>query len=254
MGPPPHGQHFLIDEALAKREVIYAEISKDDVVLEIGPGKGVLTHLLAAQAKRVLAVEIDDRLVSFLSSRLPRNVELINGDILKIPLASMPRFTKIVSNIPYEISSPLTFMLLDQPFKVGVLIYQKEFAERMIASPGTSAYCRLSVGVYYKATCELLEVVPRSSFKPQPQVDSAVIQLKPRSKPPFTIPDEAFFFSLTRVLFNHRRKRIKTILRRHLGGSIDQVPYGDQRVEELTPEEIARISTYLMEKGIQDIV
>ena len=253
MGPPPHGQHFLIDEALAKREVTYAEITRDDVVLEVGPGKGVLTRLLATQAKRVLAVEIDGHLVSFLSSQLPKNVELMHGDILQVPFASLPRFTKIVSNIPYEISSPLTFKLLDQPFKVAVLIYQKEFAERMIAQTGTPSYCRLTVGVYYKATCELLELVPRSSFKPQPQVDSAVIRLKPRSKPPFKVRDESFFFSLTRVLFNHRRKRIRTILRRHLGASSDQIPFGDQRVGELTPEDIARISTYLIEEGIQSI-
>jgi 16S rRNA (adenine1518-N6/adenine1519-N6)-dimethyltransferase len=253
MVPPPYGQHFLINEALAKREVAYAEVSRGDVVLEVGPGKGILTRLLAEQAEKVLAVEIDDCLVTFLTPRLPKNVELINGDILKIPLVSLPRYTKIVSNIPYEISSPLTFMLLDQPFKVAVLIYQKEFAERMIAPPRTHAYCRLSVGVYYKATCELLESVPRSSFKPQPQVDSAVIRLKPRSKPPFEVRDEAFFFSLTRVLFNHRRKRIRTILRRHLGDSLAQIPYGEQRVEELTPEEIARISTYLIEEGIQRI-
>jgi 16S rRNA (adenine1518-N6/adenine1519-N6)-dimethyltransferase len=253
MAPLPYGQHFLIDQALAQREVAYAELSYDDVVLEIGPGKGVLTRLLAEKVEKVIAVEIDARLVSMLRSQLPRNVELIHGDILIIPLNSLPRFTKIVSNIPYEISSPLTFSLLDYHFKVAILIYQKEFAERMIASPRTHAYSRLSVAIYYRAICELLEEVPRSSFQPQPQVDSAVIRLKPRAQPPFEILDEDVFFSLIRMLFNHRRKRIGTILRRYLKSPVGQPPYANHRVEELTPEEIGQLSNYLVQDGVEII-
>jgi 16S rRNA (adenine1518-N6/adenine1519-N6)-dimethyltransferase len=253
MTSPSHGQHFLVDKALAQREITYAELSYDDVVLEIGPGKGVLTRLLAEKVKKVIAVEIDGRLVSLLRSQLPKNVELIHGDILTIPLTSLPRFTKIVSNIPYEISSPLTFSLLDHHFKVAILIYQKEFAERMIAPPRTHAYSRLTVGVYYRATCELLEGVPRSSFQPQPQVDSAVIRLKPRVQPPFEILDEDVFFSLTRTLFNHRRKRIGTILNRKLKGPLEQLPYRNHRVEELTPEEIGLLSNYLTHEGVEII-
>ena len=239
------GQNFLIDKNVAQREVENANITQDDVVLEIGPGKGILTNLLAEKAKKVIAIEIDKKLVDTLD--LPENVELINEDALKVDFKKLPRFNKIVSNLPFQISSPITFKILEYDFDLALLIYQKEFADRMVAKPGSKNYSRLSVNVYYKAECEKLEIVPKTCFQPQPKVDSAVIKLVPRKSPAFSVADERFFFDLTKNLFNHRRKKIKTILNSYYKFKIDNVPYINNRVEELAPEEIGKLSNILFE-------
>jgi len=240
------GQNFLVDHHVAEREVAYAQIEKDDVVLEIGPGKGVLTTRLAERAKQVIAIEIDGQLVEHLQKRLPENVLLIHDDALKVDFTVLPDFNKIVSNLPFQISSPITFKLLDYDFTVAVLIYQKEFAERMTAKPGTKHYSRLSVGVYYKAHCELLETIPKTCFKPQPKVDSCTVKLVPRKSPPFSVTDEPFFFDLARELFNHRRKKIKSTIRDLYNIKSNKVPYLNNRVEELTPEQIGELSDALV--------
>ena len=144
------GQHFLIDLSVADREVGYAKLIKNDIVLEIGPGQGVITRLLAQKAKQVIAIEIDQRLVDKLKKTLPGNVTLISGDALSVDFQTLPRFTKIVSNLPFEISSPITFKFLESSFSRGILIYQKDFAKRLVALPGTKEYSRLTVGVSYK--------------------------------------------------------------------------------------------------------
>src|SRR5437867_8888154 len=173
------GQHFLIDARVAARQVAHAQIRPSDVVLEIGPGLGVLTRLLAERAKRVIAIESDRRFAPYLRRRLPQ-VEVIQGDALRV---DWPRFDVMTSNLPYQISSPLTFRLLDHAFDRAVLMYQWEFARRMRASPGTADYSRLTVGVYRRAACEILERVPRNAFYPQPRVDSALVSLVPRPAP-----------------------------------------------------------------------
>ena len=127
------GQNFLIDVNVAYREVEYASINKEDIVLEIGPGKGILTNLISKKAKKVIAIEIDKYLYNYLKNTCPKNVELINSDVLELDFESLPRFNKIVSNLPFQISSPITFKILDYNFSKAVLIYQKEFADRMIA-------------------------------------------------------------------------------------------------------------------------
>ena len=239
------GQNFLIDKNVAQREVENANITQDDVVLEIGPGRGILTNLLAEKAKKVIAIEIDKKLVDTLD--LPENVELINEDALKVDFKKLPRFNKIVSNLPFQISSPITFKILEYDFDLALLIYQKEFADRMVAKPGSKNYSRLSVNVYYKAECEKLEIVPKTCFQPQPKVDSAVIKLVPRRSPAFSVADERFFFDLTKNLFNHRRKKIKTILNRYYKFKVDNASYINNRVEELAPEEIGKLSNILFE-------
>lgn len=237
------GQNFLIDENIAKQEVQYADVNKEDVVLEVGAGKGLLTNFLAEKAGEVIAVEIDSSLVDYLQSFLPDNVELVNKDILKLDFKRLPDFNKVVSNLPFQISSPFTFKILDHDFEIAVLIYQKDFAERLVANPGSKEYSRLTVGVYYKSCCKLLRIVPRNCFSPQPDVDAALVKIRPRQKPPFFVENEEFFFRLTRDLFNHRRKKIKTTLK-NLYGNIgwDEVSYVEKRVEKLTPEEIGEIS------------
>lgn len=238
------GQHFLIDLSVARREVGYAMLTNDDVVLEIGPGQGVITRLLAQKAKQVIAIEIDQRLVDKLKTTLPENVTLISGDALSVDFQTLPRFTKIVSNLPFEISSPITFKFLESSFSRAILIYQKDFAERLVAIPGKKEYSRLTVGVSYKAQCRILQDVPRTSFSPTPKVDSSIVELIPRKKPLFNVEDERFFFELTKQLFNHRRKKIRYTIKA-LYGDIEQLPYLDQRVEALTPKQIGELSNVL---------
>ena len=239
------GQNFLINKNVAMREVSYAKISKNDVVLEVGPGKGILTELLAKKAKKVLAIEIDEKLIKNLKNKLPNNVELIHNDILKVDLNKIPKFNKIVANLPFQISSPVTFKFLDFSFSLAVLVFQKEFANRMIAISGSKDYSRLSVGVYYKAKCELLETIPKTCFKPQPKVDSCMIRLTKRKNYPFYIIDEKFFFNLIKNLFNHRRKKIKYVITNLYDIERNDIPFLDKRAEELNPEQLGKLSNIM---------
>jgi len=242
------GQNFLVDKNIAELEVKHADIQKDDVVLEIGPGTGVLTSLIADKAGKVIAIEIDGKLVDGLKSFLPENVLLIHDDALKVDFSTLPRFNKIVSNLPFQISSPITFKFFEYDFDLAVLIYQKEFADRMVAKPGSKDYSRLSVGVYYNSFCDVVARVPKTCFYPQPKVDSSIIKLKPRKTPLFSVKDEKLFFDLTRDLFNHRRKKIGNTIRKVYGLRSDDLPYSDRRVEELSPEQIGELCDFLSDK------
>jgi len=195
-------QRFLKDERVLRRIVEYAELEPDDVVLEIGAGTGDLTVLLAERCKKVIAYEKDVELAEMIERR--DNIEIRAEDFLK---SEPPEFTKVVSNLPYSISSPVTFRLLNCEFELGVLMYQKEFALRMIAKPGSEDYSRLSANVQRFFEVELLEIVPRTAFFPKPKVDSAIIKLKPKG-----IRDPTFQ-EVTREVFKHRRKSIRNNLR-----------------------------------------
>ena len=154
--------------------VDYAELAPEDIVLEIGAGLGFLTELLAKKADKVIAVEIDPRLVRVLRKRFRGmdNIEIVQGDILKM---SIQEFNKVVSTPPYSISSHLLFWILSSPFNLAVLTFQKEFAARLNAPVGSDDYCRLSVMSYYKAWIELLDEVPKEAFYPPPEVDSVIV-------------------------------------------------------------------------------
>jgi len=237
-------QHFLIDDSIAERIVDYAELSKKDTVLEIGPGLGVLTKKMVKKAN-VTGIEKDKKLCGYLK-KIP-NLTLINNDVLKI---DFPRFDKIVSNLPYKISSPVTFKILEYDFKFGVLMYQKEFAERMTALSGKD-YSRISVNIYYRAECKILENVPRNAFYPMPKVDSAVVLLKPR-KPPFRVENEKIFFKTVDALFSQRRKKMRNSLlnnwkkftdeKTKMEFIVESIKSKNKRPEELTPEELGEIS------------
>ena len=242
------GQNFLIDEKTAQREVNYAKVSKKDVVLEIGPGMGILTKILAEKAKKVIAIEIDEKLFYQLKSLIPKNVELMHSDILKLNLENISRFNKVVANLPFQISSAITFQLLDYNFDVAILIYQKEFAERLVAKPGSKNYSRLSVNAYYKADCEILETIPSSFFKPVPKVDSCIVKLVLKKQAPFKVKDEEFFFELTKKLFTHRRKKIKTTIKKYYTKNLDDVSFLENRIEDLSPEQIGLLSDQLINK------
>lgn len=238
------GQNFLIDNLVAEREVEYANPNTTDIILEVGPGKGILTKILAKKAKKVIAIEIDSQLIKKLKSILPDNVLLICADALKIDFISLPIFNKIVANLPFQISSPITFKFLNYPFEKAILIYQKDFADRMIAQSDSKDYSRLSVGIYYKTHCRILETVSKEFFNPVPKVDASIVELIPRQKPPFKIENEKFFFDITKKLFSHRRKKIKNILEIK-NKNFKNLPYLEKRVEELRPDQIGELSNLL---------
>ncbi|KXA92175.1 hypothetical protein AKJ64_03825 [candidate division MSBL1 archaeon SCGC-AAA259E17] len=204
------GQSHLVEEEILKRMIDYADISLGDIVLEIGSGLGNLTELLIERAGKVIAIEKDARLADILVNRLDdvENLEVVREDILEIEL---PKFDKAVANLPYSISSPFTFKLVESGFDLGVFTYQKEFAQRMVAPPSTKNYSRLSVNLSYLAQVELLEEVPPDAFIPQPEVWSSVVKIRPR-EPAFEVKDEELFFRVVQGAFRHRRKKIKNSL------------------------------------------
>ncbi len=235
------GQHFLVDDRVAKRQVGYTSLTRDDVVLEIGAGKGALTRHLAAAAGHVIAIEIDAALAAGLEGM--DNVELLRRDALAVDFDAY-EFTKVVANLPYQISSPVTFKLLEQEFELGVLMYQKEFAERLVAAPGSDDYSRLSVMAQYAADWELLETVSPGAFYPRPRVRSAIVRMTPR-EPLFSVIDEAVFADVVRALFSHRRKKIRNGLLAAGLVSRDQlpgVPYVHRRAEDLLPAQLGAVS------------
>jgi 16S rRNA (adenine1518-N6/adenine1519-N6)-dimethyltransferase len=246
MGKTKLGQHFLTDHRVVEKELSLAQLTRNDIVLEIGPGKGILTKQLANKCQHVIAVELDTRLIAFLQSTLPENVLLINKDIMDVSWNEIPSFSKVVANLPFQISSPFTFKLFSTSFEKAVLIYQKEFAQRMIAQPESKQYSRLSVGIAYKARCRIVTTIPPSSFSPPPEVSSSLVELIPYKTPPFNVIDEQFFFQITKLLFSHRRKQIKTILKNSFSKPIaKQVSFSSERVEMLTPQQIGELSNEL---------
>ncbi|WP_298518056.1 16S rRNA (adenine(1518)-N(6)/adenine(1519)-N(6))-dimethyltransferase RsmA [uncultured Methanobrevibacter sp.] len=256
------GQNYLIDRNKRDQIIGYGDIDKDDVVLEIGTGIGTLTIELARKAKKVIAIEQDENICRILAERLKKekidNVELINEDALSI---NFPKFNKIVSNLPYQISSPITFKFLDYDFDLAILMYQKEFADRMNGEVGSKNYSRLSAMLYFKCEVETLTHVSAESFIPKPKVDSTVVKLTPKDN---QIEDIDFktYSNFTKALFQHRNKKIKNALidSRHIISNIDKKvlkmrlneiederlnEYLKRRVITLTPEEILYVSREL---------
>lgn len=244
------GQHFLTDERVAHRHVEFAGVTREDIVLEIGPGLGVLTAPLMERAAKVVAIERDHRLARGLLA-LGGNLEIVEGDAVRVPF---PRFTKAVSNLPYQISSPITFRLLDLEFDRAALMFQEEFANRLVAKPGEEAYSRLSVKAYFRARAEIVEQVPRSAFWPPPKVDSAIVLLHPRPAP-FAVRNRKTFEAVVDVTFQHRRKTIENGLQlswRQFAGSAEAwdarlagAPHLRRRPEQLSPEEFGELADAL---------
>ena len=241
------GQHFLIDERVARRQIERASIEEGETVFEVGPGLGVLTRILGTRATRVIAVEKDRRLANALRA-LGGPVEVVHGDALKV---EWPAFDVMVSNLPYRISSPVTFRLLDGPFDRAVLMFQREFAERLVARPGTKDYSRLTVNVAHRAECEILERVPRSAFHPQPRVDSAIVRLVRRA-PAYGVTDEGTFRAVVDATFLHRRKTIGNALRlewKRFHADRDRwrerlasLPFLGRRAGDLSPADFATLA------------
>lgn len=213
------GQNFLIDEEVVRRIVAAAELSEDDTVLEVGPGIGTLTQGLAQSGARVVAVELDKRLLPVLAKTLEGydNVRIENGDILEVDIKNIvgaPTF-KVAANLPYYITTPIIFNLLEQrlPMERLVAMVQKEVAERMVAQPGGKDYGALSVSIQYYTEPEIAFIVPPESFIPAPNVDSAVIVCKRRTVPPVEVCDEKLFFKVVKAAFSVRRKMLSNALK-----------------------------------------
>ncbi len=238
------GQVFLRDKNIVNIIINEANLNENDIVLEIGPGNGVLTRELLGSGAKVIAIEKSSEFYELLETLFRNEIDngklnLIHGDALKI---DFPYFNKVVSNIPYNISSPITFKLLNYKFDLAIIMYQKEFAERIVAKPGNKNYSRLSVAVYYYADAQIVRRVPKTCFYPVPKVDSAIVKLIPHKK--FQVSDEEKFFNLLKILFSQRRKMIRNILK------MEDIPYGDKRVEELSPEKIAELAEFLISKNL----
>jgi len=225
------GQHFMVSSRVLERIIELAEISKDDRVLEIGPGLGSLTQYLAESAGEVVAVEIDTAVLPLLKEALQEfsNTRLVSGDILKLDLDQVmaqdgqniagigadPVLTyKVVGNLPYYITSPIVMGILEGGYRIEnvVVLVQKEVAQRMAALPATKEYGLLSVGVQYYAEVFSGGVVSPDAFWPQPEVESALVKLVPRKEPVVNVVNQDFFFWIARAAFGQRRKTLTNAL------------------------------------------
>ena len=249
------GQNFLIDENIVRNIVAAAELSDKDTVLEVGPGIGTLTQGLAESGASVVAVELDKRLLRVLDTTLEGydNVRIVNGDILQVDImqtVGVDEF-KVCANLPYYITTPIIFALLEKrlPMERLVAMVQKEVAERMAAKPGGKDYGALSVAIQYYTEPEIAFIVPPSSFIPAPSVDSAVIVCKRREKPPVEVCDEALFFRVVKAAFSLRRKMLNNSLK-NMGIKGEQVAKwlelagvdGKRRAETLSLEDFAALT------------
>jgi 16S rRNA (adenine1518-N6/adenine1519-N6)-dimethyltransferase len=263
------GQNFLIDPNVLRNIVDVASLTPQSGAIEIGPGIGALTEQLARQAKRVVAFEIDQRLIPVLRETLApyENVTVINEDVLKADVKQVIATTfeegqdlMVVANLPYYVTTPILMKLLEAklPVRGIVVMIQAEVADRIAAKPGTKEYGSLSIAAQYYATAELAVKVPKTVFVPQPNVDSAVLRLTIREKPPVTVADEEWLFAIVRASFANRRKTILNNLIHNLVGKErkDEAVLAlaeagidpSRRGETLTIEEFANLSEQLQKR------
>lgn len=240
------GQHWLRDHEVLAYIAECADITSEDVVLEIGPGLGTLTSELLRRAKKVVAVEFDSELARKLPGQFPgKDLEVINQDILQFDLSRLPKAYKVVANVPYYITSKIVQLLMTSPHRPSVvtLLIQKEVAQRLAAVPGDMSILAISAQVY--AEVELGDVVPAAFFTPPPKVDSAVVTLTTRAQPLVGASDEKHFFRLVKAGFSAKRKKLHGSLAGGLGISKDQaadflgrvgIP-PDARAEDLSIEQ-----------------
>jgi len=260
------GQHYLIDKNKRDQIINFANLNKNDVVLEIGPGIGTLTFEIAEQVKKVIAIEKDPKIFHILQQLINENnvsnIELINNDALDV---DFPHFNKIISNLPYQISSPITFKFLEYDFDSAILMYQKEFANRMTGITGSKEYSRLSAMLHFKCDVEFLTDVSKESFFPKPKIDSSVVKLSPSLSEDFQAiskEDYEVYSIFTKALFQHKNKKSKNALidSRHVLGHNDKKEIKklieniksskiddllSQKVFKTSPEEILFLSRKL---------
>ena len=253
------GQNFLIDSNVLESIIRGAEITKDDFVLEIGPGIGTMTQYLCEAARQVVAVEIDKMLIPILEDTLSEydNVEVINQDVLKVDIKSLAeeknngKPIKVVANLPYYITTPIIMGLFESgvPIDSITIMVQKEVADRMQTGPGSKDYGALSLAVQYYATAKVILNVSATCFMPRPNVDSAVIKLTRHKEPTVNVADEKLMFKIIRASFNQRRKTLVNGLKNspELSFSKEQIVKAVEKIgkpetirgEALTLEEFA---------------
>ena len=256
------GQNFLIDQGIVEKIVREAGVTKDDFVLEIGPGIGTMTQILCENAREVAAVEIDRKLIPILNDTLSEydNVTIINDDILKVDINKLAeeknggRPIKVVANLPYYITTPIIMGLFEShvPLDSITIMVQKEVADRMQTGPGSKDYGALSLAVQFYAKPEIVVNVPPECFMPRPNVGSAVIRLKRHETRPVDVKDEKLMFRIIRASFNQRRKTLANGLnnsseigytKEQIAAAIEELGRGASiRGEALTLEEFARLS------------
>jgi len=250
------GQNFMVDCSLFPKLADCASLDMADVVLDAGAGFGFLTRFLANKCKTVVAVEKDPRVAEVLREQIKssNNVVVVEGDVLR---AEVPDFNKVISIPPYYLSSHLVTWLLDRRFECAVLVLQQEFGKRLIASVGSEDYGWLAVVTGQRAEVKLLDAVPKWMFYPEPEVDSAVVTLKPWATPPFTVKDAAFFRRLVRWLFTERNKKLCNALTPFIRSErkadkaeaeriASSVPYCDRRVRELSSRAFGAVADALV--------
>lgn len=257
------GQNFIIDANVLENIIEQAGIGKDSGVIEIGPGIGALTEQLGRHANKVVAFEIDQRLLPILDEELGQydNIVLIHQDILKADVRttigenfSSGQDIHIVANLPYYITTPILMKLLEEklPVESITVMIQKEVAARMAAKPSTKSYGSLTIAVQYYTTAEVVMHVPRGVFMPQPNVDSAVLKLTLREKAPVHVDDEEYFFAMVQACFSQRRKTLRNNLTNYLSEEYDKATIstmlddigidGMRRGESLTMGEFALLA------------
>lgn len=262
------GQNFLIDTHVLEKIISSAGVTKDDFVLEIGPGIGTMTQYLAEAAREVCAVEIDKNLIPILQETLAAydNVTILNADILKVDIAKLAeeknggRPIKVVANLPYYITTPIIMGLFEShvPIENITIMVQKEVAERMESGPGTKDYGALSLAVQYYANPEIVANVPPNCFMPRPGVGSAVIRLTRHKEAPIPVEDEALLFKLIRASFNQRRKTLQNGLnnspelsfsKETIAQAIEEAGFSPTiRGEALTLEQFAALANILAKR------
>ena len=261
------GQNFLIDTHVLEKIIEASKITKDDFVLEIGPGIGTMTQYLAEAAREVVAVEIDKTLIPILENDTLKdwdNVTVINEDILKVDIAALAQEKnggkpiKVVANLPYYITTPIIMGLFENhvPISSITIMVQKEVADRMQVGPGTKDYGALSLAVQYYASPYIVANVPPNCFMPRPKVGSAVIRLTTYDKPPVEVDDEKLMFRIIRASFNQRRKTLQNGLNNssELNFTKDQIAAAiaeagfspSVRGEALTLEQFAKLTDILL--------
>lgn len=262
------GQNFLIDTHVLEKIIESAGITKDDFVLEIGPGIGTMTQYLCENAREVMAVEIDNNLIPILGETLAAydNVTVVNEDILKLDIAKVAKehndnkTIKVVANLPYYITTPIIMGLFEShvPLESITVMVQKEVADRMQSGPGTKDYGALSLAVQYYSKAEIVANVPPNCFMPRPNVGSAVIRLTCHEKAPVDVDDEKLMFKLIRASFNQRRKTLQNGInnapdlnfnKEQVVAALDEMGVAPTiRGEALTLEQFAKLSNLLVQQ------
>jgi len=234
------GQNFLQDPNFIRKIIDIAQVESTDVVLEIGPGLGALTSELGKKVSRVIAVEIDPLLIEPLRKNLPANVEVVHQDFMKFDLDQFKDPYTVVGNLPYYITTPILFKVLEHPGWVrSIFMVQKEVADRLFARPGTKDYGRLSVMIQAGAAIQKEFSVPPTVFYPQPSVESTVISMMRRSSLDI---DMELFSEIVRLAFGQRRKKLRNTITNYLQNEL-MIKFGEMRPETLSVEDFVEIST-----------